>query len=155
MCKTGIFHEYTTDLCLYIPFCVIYICLGVVQIISGIFYFITIPVIKLIINIGIGCWVRVSHMLLIVKCIQNKIVYIRYPQIILTGISGGMAACVCTSRSRKHEYLLYCSFSVLILNTVNLIILEFGQFKELFHENVQRQMGTSKEYNVLESQYGK
>lgn len=66
-----------------------------------------------------------------------------------------MAACVCSSRSRKHEYLLYCSFSVLILNTLNLIILEFGQFKELFHENVQRQMSESKEYDVLESQYGK
>lgn len=89
--------------------------------------------------------------------IQSRLLFIveiLLRQIILTGISGGMVACVCSSRSRKHEYLLYCSFSVLILNTINLIILEFGQFKELFHENVQRQMSTSKEYNVLESQYG-
>lgn len=76
-------------------------------------------------------------------------------QIILTGISGGMVACVCSSRTRKHEYLLYCSFSVLILNTLNLIILEFSQFKELFHDSVQKQMSASREYNVLESPYGK
>lgn len=65
-----------------------------------------------------------------------------------------MVACVCSSRTRKHEYLLYCSFSVLILNTLNLIILEFSQFKQLFNENVQKKMSMSREYDVLESQYG-
>lgn len=73
-------------------------------------------------------------------------------QVILTGIGGGMIACICASSSKKHEILLYCSVSVLILNTVNLIYLEFGQLKDLFSEHVQKQLG--KEYDVLESQNG-
>lgn len=50
-------HEHTADICLYVPFCILLVILGSVQIVSGIFYFISIPVIKLIVNIGIGCWV--------------------------------------------------------------------------------------------------
>lgn len=50
----------STDICFYVPFCIIFVCLGIIQIISGIFYFITTPVMKLILNVAIGCWVS-SH----------------------------------------------------------------------------------------------
>lgn len=75
------------------------------------------------------------------------------PQVILTGISGGMVACVCASSPKKHEFLLYCSISVLVVNTINLIFLEFGQIKDLFVDGDQINMG--KEYEVLESVNGR
>lgn len=54
----------TADICFYLPFSLLFGFIGIVQIVSGIFYFITIPVIKLILNIAIGCWVCVSHRIL-------------------------------------------------------------------------------------------
>lgn len=57
ICTCNKCHNNTPDICFYVPFCTIFVCLGIVQIISGIFYFITIPVIKLIFNVAIGCWV--------------------------------------------------------------------------------------------------
>lgn len=75
------------------------------------------------------------------------------PQAVLAGIGGGMAACVLPSRPRKHEFLLYCSISILILNIVNLIILEFGQVKDIFSEEIQKVWG--KEYDLLESENGR
>lgn len=79
--------------------------------------------------------------------------FLRLFQVILTGIGGGMVACICTSSTKKHEFLLYCSISVLILNTINLIYLEFGQLKDLFGEHIQKQM--SIENDLLDSQNGK
>lgn len=58
ICTCNKCHNNSYDICFYVPFCTIFVCLGLVQIISGIFYFITIPVIKLIFNVAIGCWVR-------------------------------------------------------------------------------------------------
>lgn len=58
ICTCNKCHNNTHDICFYIPFCTIFVCLGIIQIIAGIFYFITIPVIKLIFNVVIGCWVR-------------------------------------------------------------------------------------------------
>lgn len=57
MCSCKKCHNHTTDICFYVPFCIVFVFLGIVQIISGIFYFITIPVVKLILNVAIGCWV--------------------------------------------------------------------------------------------------
>lgn len=56
MCRRCPDHK--TDICLYVPFCIVFVLLGSVQVVSGIYYLISIPVLKLIINIGIGCWVR-------------------------------------------------------------------------------------------------
>lgn len=61
-------------------------------------------------------------------------------------------ACVCPSTPRKHEFLLYCSLSVLVLNLINLVLLEFGQVREVFNVHLQKIM--SKEYDVLESENG-
>lgn len=70
ICTCNKCHKNTPDICFYIPFCTIFVCLGVIQIIAGIFYFITIPVIKLIFNVVIGCWVRSF----LIQCIQLSIV---------------------------------------------------------------------------------
>lgn len=71
----------------------------------------------------------------------------------MCGISGSMVAFACPSTPRKHEFLLYCSLSVLILNLINLILLEFGQVREVFNEHIQKML--SKEYDILESENGK
>lgn len=74
-------------------------------------------------------------------------------QAILCGISGSMVACVCPSKPRKHEYMLYCSLSILVLNIINLILLEFGQVREIFNYQIQKIW--SKEFDLLESENGK
>lgn len=64
MCRCNGPHScpaHATDICLYVPFCIAFVVLGSVQVVSGIFYFISIPVIKLLINIAIGCWVIIAH----------------------------------------------------------------------------------------------
>lgn len=63
-----------------------------------------------------------------------------------------MVACVCPSTPRKHEFLLYCSLSILILNIINLILLEIGQVREIFNEHLQKAL--SKEYDFIESENG-
>lgn len=63
-----------------------------------------------------------------------------------------MVSCLCPTTPRKHEVILYGSVSVLILNTMNLIFLEFGQIRDLFGEHTKLRIG--KEYDVLESQNG-
>lgn len=68
---------------------------------------------------------------------------------ILTGIGTGMVACICTPAPRKHEFLLYCTVSVLVLNVLNLIYLEFGQLRELFGEHVHERFG--REFDLLEA----
>lgn len=73
-------------------------------------------------------------------------------QAILCGISGSMVACACPSTPRKHEFLLYCSLSVLILNIINLVLLEIGQVHEIFSEHLRKAL--SKEYSLLESEHG-
>ncbi|XP_055685796.1 uncharacterized protein LOC129791593 [Lutzomyia longipalpis] len=98
------------DLCLHGPCCVIFMILGAIQITSGIYYYLTIPVFKLIFNITIGC------------------------SVVVIGICGVIVVCICTSSTRKYEILLYCSTSIIFLNTVNLILLEFGQIRDVFHE---------------------
>lgn len=98
------------DLCLHGPCCIIFMILGAIQITSGIYYYLTIPVFKLIFNIAIGC------------------------SVVVIGICGVIVVCICTSSIKKYEILLYCSTSIIFLNTVNLILLEFGQFREVFHD---------------------
>lgn len=163
LCTCNKCHKHSTDICFYVPFCIIFICLGIIQIISGIFYFITTPVIKLILNVAIGCWVSVFYRSISIlfenRFLMNFVVDFLFlafhlgPQAILCGISGSMVACVCPSTPRKHEFLLYCSLSILVLNLINLILLEFGQVRDIFNEHVQKLL--SKEYDLLESENGK
>lgn len=78
--------------------------------------------------------------------------FLLFLQAILCGVSGSMVACVCASTPRKHEFLLYCSLSVLILNVINLVLLEIGQVREIFNEHLQKAL--SKEYSLLETENG-
>lgn len=64
-----------------------------------------------------------------------------------------MVACVCPSVPRKHEFLLYCSLSVLILNIINLILLEIGQVREIFNEHLQKAL-SKQEYDFIQSENG-
>lgn len=70
----------------------------------------------------------------------------------LCGISGGVVAIAYPSTPRKHEFLLYCSLSILVLNLINLILLECGQIRELLVENSDDVL--SKEFELLESENG-
>lgn len=159
ICTCNKCHNNTHDICFYIPFCTIFVCLGIIQIIAGIFYFITIPVIKLIFNVVIGCWVRYTlhtyHITINYHKRKNRNYFgiFFYLQAILCGISGTMVACVCPSVPRKHEFLLYCSLSVLILNIINLILLEIGQVREIFNEHLQKAL-SKQEYDFIQSENG-
>lgn len=61
LCTCNKCHKNSCDICFYVPFCAIFVCLGAIQIISGVFYFMKIPVSKLIFNVAIGCWVNVAY----------------------------------------------------------------------------------------------
>lgn len=61
LCTCNKCHKNSCDICFYVPFCAIFVCLGAIQIISGVFYFMKIPVSKLIFNVAIGCWVNISN----------------------------------------------------------------------------------------------
>lgn len=73
-------------------------------------------------------------------------------QAILCGISGTMVAIYWISTPRKHEFLLYCSLSILILNIINLILLEIGQVREIFTDHLKKAL--SKEYEFLDLENG-
>lgn len=64
-----------------------------------------------------------------------------------------MVAYVCPSVPKKHEFLIYCSLSVLILNIVNLVSLEIGRAKEIFDDHLQKVL--SKEFDLLDEENGK
>lgn len=103
-------NESLTDICIHGPCCVIFVLLGVIQITSGIYYYLSIPLFKLIFNVFIGC------------------------SSVLLGVCGITVVCICLSNLKKYEILLYCSTGVIFLNTVNLILLEFGQIKDIFSD---------------------
>jgi len=66
-----------------------------------------------------------------------------------------MVICICPSGIKKHEILLYCSVSILILNTINLVMLEFGQLKDIFNESYRNLITETIDYDLLSSQYGR
>lgn len=151
MCSCSKCHDHTTDICFYVPFSIFFILIGIVQIISGTWYLLTISVYKLVLHIVIGCWVGFATSIASLGIIVLRDFFLT-PQAILSGISGGMVAYVSPSAPRKHEFLLYCSLSVLILNIVNLVSLEIGRAREIFDDQLQKVL--SKEYDLLDSENG-
>lgn len=123
-------NENVTDACLHGPCCIIFILLGVVQVTSGIYYYLTIPVFKLIFNVIIG------------------------GTSVLIGIFGLVAVCICVSNVKKYEALLYCSTGVIFLNTINLILLEFGQLKEIFSDQFKARLKDTS-YDLLPYEHGR
>lgn len=63
-----------------------------------------------------------------------------------------MVAYVSPSTPRKHEFLLYCSLSVLVLNIINLVSLEIGRAREIFDDHLQKVLG--KEFDLLDVENG-
>lgn len=53
--------DHATDIGLYVPFCVAFVALGSVQVVAGIYYYMSVPAIKLLVNIAIGCWVTINR----------------------------------------------------------------------------------------------
>ncbi|GAB0089988.1 hypothetical protein DMENIID0001_046180 [Sergentomyia squamirostris] len=122
------------DLCLHGPCCVIFMILGAIQITSGIYYYLTIPVFKLIFNIAIGC------------------------SVVVIGTCGVIVVCICTSSNKKYEILLYCSTSIIFLNTINLILLEFGHLHYVFHDHPRSSISDSDRdphFEFIPSEYGR
>ncbi|XP_044256304.1 uncharacterized protein LOC123006137 [Tribolium madens] len=80
----------------------VYVICGAAQLISGIFFLISIPALHLTCNIWTGSW--------------NVII----------GIVGGMLSCLGRLSPRRQEFLLYMAVSILTVNSVNVVLSEWG-----------------------------
>ncbi|KAB0796998.1 hypothetical protein PPYR_11059 [Photinus pyralis] len=79
----------------------IYVTCGAVQLVAGIFFIISIPEFYLHSNIWTGAW--------------NVII----------GIASGMTACFGQLSARRQEFLLYMAVSILAVNAVNVVLIEW------------------------------
>lgn len=118
--------ESVADVGLHGPCCIIFAILGVVQVSTGIYYYLSVPVFKLLFNAFVG-----------------------FTSLII-GIVGLIILCVCLSNVRKYELILYCSTAIIFLNAINLVFLEFGQLKDVFSEQYRQHIKDSS-YDQLPS----
>ncbi|KAF0766054.1 Uncharacterized protein FWK35_00026596 [Aphis craccivora] len=95
---------------------VLYISVGAVQIVAGIFFLFTVPVLRIGSNIWTGSW--------------N----------VFFGVGGAVFSCVGDWTTAKQRGLLCLTVSILIMNIVNLIILEIGEWRYLTPESVKHIM---------------
>ncbi|CAH1723177.1 unnamed protein product [Aphis gossypii] len=95
---------------------VLYISVGAVQIVAGIFFLFTVPVLRIGSNIWTGSW--------------N----------VFFGVGGAVFSCVGDWTTAKQRGLLCLTLSILIMNIVNLIILEIGEWRYLTPESVKHIM---------------
>lgn len=123
-------NESVGDVCLHGPCCVIFLVLGAVQVSTGVYYYLSVPVFKLLFNAFIG-----------------------FTSLII-GIVGLIILCVCLSNVRKYELILYCSTGVIFLNAINLVFLEFGQLKDVFSEQYRQRIKDSS-YDLLPAENGR
>lgn len=112
------------------PFCIIFAILGIIQLSTGSYYYLYVPLFKLLFNAFVG------FMSLII------------------GIVGLIVLCVCLSSVRKYELILYCSTAIIFLNATNLVFLEFGQLKYVFSEHFQNRIRDSS-YDLLADENGR
>lgn len=117
-------NESVADVGLHGPCCIIYIALGIVQVATGFYYYLSVPVFKLLFNAFIG-----------------------FTSLII-GVVGLIVLCVCLSSVRKYELILYCATGVIFLNAINLVFLEFGQLKAVFSEQYRQGIKDSS-YDLL------
>ncbi|GJQ87971.1 hypothetical protein Trydic_g12900 [Trypoxylus dichotomus] len=89
---------------LHVLWSTIYVSCGAAQLVAGIFFLISIPALHLSSNLWAGTW--------------N----------IFVGIGGGMVACFGQLSVRRQELLLYMAVSILIVNSVNTVLSEWGYF---------------------------
>uniref|UniRef100_A0A2S2Q6F6 Uncharacterized protein n=1 Tax=Sipha flava TaxID=143950 RepID=A0A2S2Q6F6_9HEMI len=95
---------------------VLYISVGAVQIVAGIFFLFTVPVLKIGSNIWTGSW--------------N----------VFFGVGGAVFSCVGDWTTAKQQGLLCLTITILIMNVINLIILEIGEWRYLTPESVKHIM---------------
>lgn len=91
---------------LHVLWSAIYVTSGAAQLVAGIFFLLALPSLILACNLLAGIW--------------N----------ILLGITVGMVACCGQISPKRQESLLYIIISILIVNTVNVIITEWGFYIE-------------------------
>lgn len=123
-------NESVSDIGLHGPCCVIFTILGIVQISTGWYYYLSVPVFKLLFSAFVGFFSLVI------------------------GIVGLIILCVCLSSVRKYELILYCSTAVIFLNAINLVFLEFGQLKDVFSEQYRLRIKGST-YDLLPEENGR
>ncbi|XP_050440585.1 uncharacterized protein LOC126845753 [Adelges cooleyi] len=94
----------------------LYISVGAVQIVAGIFFLVTVPVLKIGSNIWTGSW--------------N----------VFFGVGGAVFSCVGDWTTAKQRGLLSLTVTILIVNIINLIILEIAEWRYLTPESAKQIM---------------
>lgn len=123
-------NESSADIGLHGPCCIIFTILGIVQVSTGVYYYLSVPVFKLLFNAFVG-----------------------FTSLII-GLVGLIILCVCLSNVRKYELILYCSTAIIFLNAINLVFLEFGQLKDVFSEHYRQRIKDSS-YDLLPEENGR
>ncbi|XP_069694180.1 uncharacterized protein [Periplaneta americana] len=95
----------------------VYVGAGIVQLVAGIFFLISLPIFKMGSNIWAGAW--------------N----------IVVGIGGAMLSCIGDLTTKKQEALLFLTVSILAINVVNIVILEIGEWHFFMTSNIQEIIG--------------
>ncbi|PSN46035.1 hypothetical protein C0J52_07685 [Blattella germanica] len=95
----------------------VYVGTGIVQLVAGIFFLISLPIFRVGSNMWTGAW--------------N----------IVVGIGGAMLACIGDFTVKKQEALLLFTVSILAINVVNIVILEIGEWHFFMTSNIQEILG--------------
>ncbi|XP_021921514.1 uncharacterized protein LOC110830660 [Zootermopsis nevadensis] len=95
----------------------VYVGAGIVQLVAGIFFLISLPIFKMGSNIWAGAW--------------N----------IVVGIGGAMLSCIGDLTAKKQEALLFLTVSIFAINVVNIVILEIGEWHFFMTSNIQEIIG--------------
>ncbi|KAJ9574534.1 hypothetical protein L9F63_008307, partial [Diploptera punctata] len=95
----------------------VYVGTGIVQLVAGIFFLISLPIFRVGSNMWTGAW--------------N----------IVVGIGGAMLACIGDFTVKKQEALLLFTISILAINVVNIVILEIGEWHFFMTSTIQEVIG--------------
>ncbi|XP_050537693.1 uncharacterized protein LOC126903530 isoform X2 [Daktulosphaira vitifoliae] len=95
---------------------VLYISVGAIQIVAGIFFLVTVPVLVIGSSIWTGSW--------------N----------IFFGVAGAVFSCVGNWTRAKQRGLLFMTVSILVANLINLLVLEIGEWRYLTSQSAKNIM---------------
>uniref|UniRef100_A0A8D8SF65 Uncharacterized protein n=1 Tax=Cacopsylla melanoneura TaxID=428564 RepID=A0A8D8SF65_9HEMI len=109
----------------HVIFNLVYISIGTIQLVAGVFFFVSLPP---LFRIGSNLWTGGWN--------------------VLFGVSGAVVTCVGTLSPSKQHILHYFTLSILCVNVVNLVILEIGEFR-LFLPDTLRGENLSHETRFL------
>lgn len=123
-------NESVADISLHGPCCIMFTIIGIIQVATGVYYYLSVPVFKLLFNTFVG-----------------------FTSLVI-GLVGLIILCVCLSNVRKYELILYCSTGIIFLNAINLVSLEFGQIKNAFSDQYRQHIKDSS-YDLLPAESGR